>query len=385
MNNEAKILGWDDWYWWQIWKKQKEIEKFKGELKVLESDMWKLKVELSNITDESKKNVKKDEIEKKQKKIDAKKEEINVQKEAKIILEWNYKENSKLIADQNKIIGEHHQESKDTVKNMLTSALTKLCSAYNNVKAYDIGETVKWEKEWIIKCKYEKMEKEEKKTFSNKNSDKIGIVDKDDIEKTCEDLRKDKKLVSYLFWHWEISKCNKCSGKNFTDDWVCCDPWYNVAYLWKESKLVCCSQSQVLNPWENSENFWICCESGITDWDPAECISNEYGAMGLYCPPDALLNWSCSMTTYDMLQIRKNSPSTDVWMFVQDIILWLTSFIWVVATVSLLVSWFKYVMAASWEWNVWSAKNWIIYSLAWIFLVAFSYAIIRLVQYIAAG
>jgi hypothetical protein len=129
---------------------------------------------------------------------------------------------------------------------------------------------------------------------------------------------------------------------------------------------------------------WQFCPAWLTaEW---WCVANTFGSMGIQCSPQQLLIGACSLRVYDTMQIRASNRDPSPKVFIQDIMLSATSFIWVVVTVSLMYSWWNLITA--WginEWAAQSAKKNIRYSLIGMILVAFSYAIIRLVQYVSIG
>lgn len=111
--------------------------------------------------------------------------------------------------------------------------------------------------------------------------------------------------------------------------------------------------------------------------------------MGITCDENLLVNGQCKMNIYDTLGIRKSVRSTDqatsVGLFVQDIVLSATFFIWTVVTITLIVSGIMFIFAASSGKDPENAKKGMIDSLIGLLIVVSSYVIIRLVQYIAKG
>lgn len=106
---------------------------------------------------------------------------------------------------------------------------------------------------------------------------------------------------------------------------------------------------------------------------------------------DCLTNGQCKFNIYDTLDIRKNVRTTEdptsVGLFVQDIVLSATFFIWTVVTIALIVSGLMYILAAA-SGNTSladKAQKGIIGAIIWLILVTSSYFIIRLVQYLAKG
>lgn len=110
---------------------------------------------------------------------------------------------------------------------------------------------------------------------------------------------------------------------------------------------------------------------------------------GMTINEDCLTNGQCKFNIYDTLGIRKSVRSewdpTSVGLFVQDIVLSATFFIWTVVTVALMVSGLMYIFAAASGKDPSKAKKWITGALIWLVIVACSYFIIRLIQYLAKG
>lgn len=99
-----------------------------------------------------------------------------------------------------------------------------------------------------------------------------------------------------------------------------------------------------------------------------------------------LTNGQCKFNIYDTLGIRKSvGGDASVGLFVQDIVLSATFFIWTIVTVALIVSGLMYIFAAASGKDPKNAKSWIIGALIGLVIVACSYFIIRLIQYLAKG
>ena len=102
-----------------------------------------------------------------------------------------------------------------------------------------------------------------------------------------------------------------------------------------------------------------------------------------------LTNGQCKFNIYDTLGIRKSvratGDPTSVGLFVQDIVLSATFFIWTVVTIALIISGLMYIFAAASGKDPKNAKRGIIGALIGLVIIACSYFIIRLVQYLAKG
>ncbi len=111
--------------------------------------------------------------------------------------------------------------------------------------------------------------------------------------------------------------------------------------------------------------------------------------LGIDCDQTKLVNGQCKLNIYDTLGIRSsvrnpNDP-TSVWLFVQDIVLSATFFIGTIVTIALIVSGLMFIFAGINGKDPTTAKKWITWSLIGLIVVACSYFIIRLIQYLAKG
>jgi len=137
--------------------------------------------------------------------------------------------------------------------------------------------------------------------------------------------------------------------------------------------------------WTNTNTTQNTTQNTTTNTTP----QTPKSTMGITCNQDQLINGQCKLNIYDTLGIRKSvrttGQATSVWLFVQDIILSATFFIWTIVTIALIVSWLMFIFAASSGKDPANAKKGIVWSLIWLLLVVSSYVIIRLVQYLAKG
>jgi len=147
-----------------------------------------------------------------------------------------------------------------------------------------------------------------------------------------------------------------------------------------------CNQAN-LYTWSN----WVqlCCPGMMVngdDWNPV-CIENNELNMWINMDSECLLNWQCSYNIYQTLWIRKSDQDPSVSSFVKDIVLAVTMFIGTVVSIILIVSGIMYVMAGlSWNWELATkAKKWLFNSILWLLLVVSSYAIVRLIQFLATA
>jgi hypothetical protein len=98
-----------------------------------------------------------------------------------------------------------------------------------------------------------------------------------------------------------------------------------------------------------------------------------------------LVNWQCKFDIYSTLWIRQSLPRetrSSPWIFVQDIILSATFFVGTLITWVLIISWLLFVFAAAKPDLQSRAKKWVMWSLIWLLFVVWSYAFVRLIQFL---
>lgn len=169
----------------------------------------------------------------------------------------------------------------------------------------------------------------------------------------------------WSFYKWELAKYTEaCSD----DPSACWGEMYD-AYDWTKK---CC--------------VWTLVNDMEHDWFQA-CIVNTEWNMWINMNKDCLINWQCSYNIYETLWIRKSDPNPSVGGFVQDFVLAATTFIGTVVALVLVTSGILYIIASI-TWNSTladKAKKWIIWSIMGIVLVAWSYALVRLIQFFATA
>ena len=112
--------------------------------------------------------------------------------------------------------------------------------------------------------------------------------------------------------------------------------------------------------------------------------TNSSNNMGINCDTEHLKDGSCNMSVYKVFWGSVNPKSTDLKSFSTDLFTWATMFIGFVVFVAIAYSGF--LMITWWidekQFETW--KKWLIYSLIWLFLVGWSYGIIKLIQLVAS-
>lgn len=135
--------------------------------------------------------------------------------------------------------------------------------------------------------------------------------------------------------------------------------------------------------------WWTSCYSQIT----CTLKDTEYApakqTLWIGLSPECLVHGGCSLDVYKTLWIRENSPKetrTSVLSLFQDAIGAATFFIGTIVTIAFVWAWFKFVLAGrnGDSSGRSSAQQGMIYAIIGLILVMSSYAIIRLVQYIAS-
>lgn len=117
--------------------------------------------------------------------------------------------------------------------------------------------------------------------------------------------------------------------------------------------------------------------------DVNECIINNAGDLGVQCSPDQLRNGTCSWNINKTLWIRLSDTTPNPTLLLQDIILSATSFIGTLMVIALIVMGMKYVQWWFDEGSTGDLKGNIKKLLIGLFLVIWSYTIIRIIQYVA--
>lgn len=133
--------------------------------------------------------------------------------------------------------------------------------------------------------------------------------------------------------------------------------------------VLCTNLSLWDNPWWEWWEWW--------EWTQ----SSDYW---MTINTDCLLNWQCKMNVYKLIWIRTSDPNPTVLWFFQDITLASTTvFLWTVLVIAMIIGWLSRSFASiTWK----DTKKWkeiLIASFVWMLLVMWSYAIIRLIQFLA--
>jgi len=138
------------------------------------------------------------------------------------------------------------------------------------------------------------------------------------------------------------------------------------------------AQEDCLKNWWLRDNLAKTCDRSWTRWWSAI----QWIRMNKTC----LLNGQCGFNIYQFLGIRTSiADASSPELFVQDILLSATFFIWTIVTIALVVSGLMFIFAgATWK-DPTKAKAGIKNSFIGLLIVVCSYSIIRIVQYIAKG
>lgn len=212
----------------------------------------------------------------------------------------------------------------------------------------------------------------------------------------------------FLSWRvfWDQIWCNNtCQPWEIQLDWPACncipDWWANQ--WWSSSN---CPAENVYQSWWRT----FCCEYPLENWICVNCPSNRIYTSNwhtLCCPgvlddsghcdtslsdvwinisTDCLLNWQCGLNIYKVLWIRKSDQNPTVLWFFQDITLaTTTAFLWTVIIIAIIISWLFFAFASiTWK-DTKRAKSILIDSFVWLLMVMWSYAIIRLIQFLATA
>lgn len=110
--------------------------------------------------------------------------------------------------------------------------------------------------------------------------------------------------------------------------------------------------------------------------------TNNMAAWGINCDVKKLTKWACTMDVYETVQV--NPKNQDLQSFSVDLFAWLTMFIGFVVFVAIVYSWFLMITGWADEKQFENWKKWVIYSSIWLVLVGWAYAIIKIIQNVAA-
>ena len=174
----------------------------------------------------------------------------------------------------------------------------------------------------------------------------------------------------------ECRPCSALSEEEFAaNPWKCSDDVSN-----------CAAEKIYTENWQQKCCPWVI----VPDQDDSTkkvCIVNNYGNAWINMNSDCLINWQCSYNIYKTLGIRKSDQNPSVKSFAQDIVLAATTFIGTVIALILIISWVLYTVSAIRGDSHLAdmAKKGITGSLVWLVLVVSSYAIVRLIQFVATA
>ena len=200
-------------------------------------------------------------------------------------------------------------------------------------------------------------------------------------------------------------KC--CNWSVYDNNKKCCEKW---VWILNADKCILCSSPEA----ENLTNYKEHCSEDISDCEQNKiyedskwlkkccpwmlvpdsqdsskmaCITNTQWNLGINMNSDCLINWQCSYNIYKTLWIRQSDQNPSVSTFVQDIVLGITMFLGTAITIILIISGILYILAAILGKSNLAdmAKKWIFNSILWLVLVSWSYAIVRLVQFVATA
>lgn len=140
-------------------------------------------------------------------------------------------------------------------------------------------------------------------------------------------------------------------------------------------------------PWSPGCPWYTETMNSISNNPTTQTADTPQPVNGITINEKCLTNGQCKFNIYETLGIRSSvgTESPSVGLFVQDIVLSATFFIWTIVTVALIVSGVLYIFAAASGKDPGNAKKWITGALIGLVIVACSYFIIRLVQYLAKG
>lgn len=180
---------------------------------------------------------------------------------------------------------------------------------------------------------------------------------------------------------WKYS-CKSCSSLKSQVQSLWTWEWWDI----KDIYIQYCSTDPATCPANQlyTDEAWAskCCEWLLED---NKCYVNTEWTAGIEMDPDCLMNGQCKFNIYDTLGIRQSLPEdtrSSPWIFIQDIILSATFFVGTVITIVLIISWLLFVFSGINQDLHSKAKKWITGSLIWLLFVSWSYAFVRLIQFL---
>lgn len=208
-----------------------------------------------------------------------------------------------------------------------------------------------------------------------------------ELTKCCGGILYDSKKKCCEFWRTIIidgkkkESCVSCEA-------ISADDVSKLSPSWIKNCIWLCESSKIyqLDNWLNGCCPWMVVKDD-KDSEKKVCIINTEWNLWINMNSQCLINWQCSYNIYETLWIRKSDQNPQVKTFVQDIILAVTMFLGTVIAIILVISGILYIMAAiSWKSSMADmAKKGIINSMIWLLLVTWSYALVRLIQFVATA
>lgn len=226
-------------------------------------------------------------------------------------------------------------------------------------------------------------------------------------------------FISFIVWgtnisFWENSLCEwelwlpPCIGGEYNSNCVCIPDWTNPdwwANQWNGgSNPSDCPDGYGYTSW----GINYCCPYPLEGWVCPTCPSNRiytYNWQTLCCPgtvnnwvcentlsdvwininTDCLLNGQCSLDVYKVVVWTTNENRTVLWLF-QDITLASTTVaLWTFVVVAMVLAWLYRAIASVSGKDTKKPKTIFISCFVWMLLVMSSYAVIRLIQFLATA
>ena len=201
-------------------------------------------------------------------------------------------------------------------------------------------------------------------------------------------------LVLFLFWFYCSADCTALQDKvDIEQMWyevcnrLCLDDVMNlIRPVNTNCDVDVCSADK--SNLESAQAALAACQLDPCPWGSMinwECIVNNAWNMWINMNQTCLINWQCKFDIYQTLWIRQSMPAetrSSPWIFIQDIILSATFFVGTLITWVLIISWLLFVFAWINGNLAAKAKKWITWSLIWLLFVVWSYAFVRLIQFL---
>ena len=188
-------------------------------------------------------------------------------------------------------------------------------------------------------------------------------------------------IWNVAFWQWGGVGWWTCSWESVPSWMYCCD-WIITNVDCNEIVItpgVTCPEDKI---YRISGTQTGCCPGEVENWQCKTALSDIW----INISTDCLLDWQCSLNVYETMWIRKSNENPTVLWFFQDItIASTTAILWTVLVIAMIIGWLSWSIASITGKDTKKWKTIMISCFVWLLLIMGSYAIIRLIQFLATA